>query len=98
MARVSNIMMYGLPPIDQGPRDPWVIPESPLPFEPFTPAIRPVQPISELQGMVSTKDSIVQSLIARIDYLRKKLEDVDAMREELATLERMLAATRLEPT
>ncbi len=44
-----------------------------------------------------TKDGIVRDLIMRIDVIRAQLAEVEPLREELATLERMLAATKLEP-
>ena len=98
MSRDGMIMMYGAPPVDPWPtpidRTPVVpvVPFAPS-FQPYIGAIGPVVPLAP-----PTKDSVVRDLVMRIDWLRAQLANAEAWREELATLERMMAATTLEPT
>lgn len=96
---MSGIVMYGAPPIDNPWPSPDIQPFRPLPNvprQPFGPAPPSYAPV-DLSGTMA-KDGIVQTLSKRIDWLREQLANADAWREELATLERMLAATKLEPS
>lgn len=79
----NPVMMYGVPPIDE--QEPFGIgrqaPPPGMPSPPFTVATGGQEPIEQL----------VSRMRSRVEWLRAEIAKVDALRDELALLEKMLA-------
>lgn len=85
-----SIVMYGMPPEDAQRRWPEQQPQpQPIPTWPLQPAPFPMPE----QSTASTVDLVRR----RVEWLRRELAQHEAWKQELAILERMLAAADESP-